>query len=304
MQIKRDIFESVGCTDIFVAAQLELALLVAAERWDQASPHAPYFDSLPHPAVNDTAVLAAHEGLMDAGDLRAYADYQRDFGVMLQSLQRLWAKAAVKGSDGSNAQEGVPALPVLHWAWRTVLSRQNPLPLYGAPNVSRKERRDFSTLHFVQWVSLRQGTKEGMLLPTLTPFFDLVDHGPVPNVRIDVVMRSASATEPEPTPDPEAKPRFSLNGEKKTKANQPAWDPLFRKFVGGQNNGIMKTLSKAATSCLETLNLASSNDATVAHLELQLIDDVEPGTPLVYRYAKADNTAFGLYRFGFYTVTY
>lgn len=191
----RDVLLNASVSDTAVALQVHLALALAVERASgPASRFAPYFDVLPHPAVDEAAVAALHEGVLSEEDKEEYADHVRFFHGVLGRIADRWPAGGQRPPD-----------PVLDWAWRTVLQRQHLLPEHGAPPTA------FRRLGFVSWFLLRGdrsfaarmwdrllrrgddsgGSGDRRLVPTLVPVVDAMAHGPSGNATVEVAQRGS-----------------------------------------------------------------------------------------------------------------
>ena len=192
----RDCMLNAGVLDTVMSEQMHLAFLLATERMNPNSELMPYFDVLPHPAVDDSAIDQMHRLTLDEGEKMEWNAYREDFVNLMKHASRKWE---------TPIEEGRPPIQVLDWAWRTVLCRQHLLPDHGAPPVAYKK------LGFVHW-SMMNGDKsiwkrmldrilnrdevtvDYKLVPTLVPFLDAIDHAPSANVAVEVTNRGGFGT--------------------------------------------------------------------------------------------------------------
>lgn len=184
-KVVNDVMLNNGVVDTYVALQMHLALLLAAERMDPDSHFAPYFDVLPHPAIDEALVAERHANVLDARQKLEYADHVRNYHALLVQCAERWDAAAR------------PPVQVLDWAWRTVLQRQHLLPEHGAPPARMRR------LGFVSWFLLRGDQSmfarvksrltgqdaDPVLVPTLVPLLDTLAHGPTGNATVEVANR-------------------------------------------------------------------------------------------------------------------
>lgn len=173
-----------GCHDPVMYRHCRLALAVAVERMNAESEFAPYFDTLPHPAIDDEVVMLLHKDSLNLGQKIEWQDYLNEFHLMTKELCARWPQH--------------PPEAVILWAWRTVLARNNPFP-----NRKFDEHISKGQLHFrsvfelhlaTSWLKKLKakyvdGEKEIVaydMVPTLTPVVDLVSHVASGNVSIDM----------------------------------------------------------------------------------------------------------------------
>lgn len=176
--------------------QVYLALLVAADHLNPASPHSDYYNILPHPAINDEKVIQRHKDVLDPLLLVEWDDYQKEMLSVLHLLLRRWGTQA-------------PPIQVAYWALRTVFSRMHMLPMAGqAPQevgstlnytaLSTVDRADLQTRwrrRFRSMLSSLMGNPTSAekyhLVPTLVPLLDMTPHVPSSNVQVEVNTRDA-----------------------------------------------------------------------------------------------------------------
>ncbi|EPY25903.1 hypothetical protein STCU_06419 [Strigomonas culicis] len=174
--------------------QVHLALLLAAEHMHTESPLNPYLNILPHPAMDDAAVIAQYKDAIDPMLLVEWDDYQREFLAVLRILLRRWGPAA-------------PPVELAYWALRTVFSRMHMLPSHGLAPEDVGSTLNYSALSTVdlanrrtQWRRRIKGTfgalmgnlsaaEEYRLVPTLVPLIDMTPHLPSTNVQVEVGTR-------------------------------------------------------------------------------------------------------------------
>ncbi|EPY31282.1 hypothetical protein STCU_03533 [Strigomonas culicis] len=175
--------------------QVHLALLLAAEHMHTESPLNPYLNILPHPAMDDAAVIAQYKDAIDPMLLVEWDDYQREFLAVLRILLRRWGPAA-------------PPVELAYWALRTVFSRMHMLPSHGLAPEDVGSTLNYSALSTVdlanrrtQWRRRIKGTfgalmgnlsaaEEYRLVPTLVPLIDnSTPHLPSTNVQVEVGTR-------------------------------------------------------------------------------------------------------------------
>nr|CCC89370.1 unnamed protein product [Trypanosoma congolense IL3000] len=183
-----------GFKDPVLCDQVHLALLLAGERINSNSPFAPYFDVLPHPAINDGAVIQRYKDVLDPTQLLEWDDHQRDWVTVLRELSERWGTAG-------------PPLEVCYWAWRIVLSRMHMLPDRGlAPGdmgsklhysalatYGRAERQTRILKRLRATIGAVFGSdsaaEDYRLVPTLLPLLDMTNHLPSSNVSVEVQPR-------------------------------------------------------------------------------------------------------------------
>ena len=162
---------SMGINESMLVEQVQLAVAVACERLNPGSEFLAYFNTLPHPAVDNERVLALHRDTLSRVERREYEAYLRAFVAVARGVEGHWRA----GCDVPR-----PRVPVLDWALRTVLARQTPLP--AAPP---------GGLGLVSHARLRAHQPP----PALAPLLDAVRHSPVPNVRLEVAARPGPCAE-------------------------------------------------------------------------------------------------------------
>jgi hypothetical protein len=241
-----DIVKDMMIRDTFYHHQLYLTMWVAWERFDADSPLTPYFNTLPVPAVDNDVVLVVHAGGLSSAQSSEYMEYHQDFLFALKRIRSAWVdrvtRLAVSQDLKDRALLRVPPIQVMDWAWRTVLGRQLPLPpSHLAPAQSCFRGSTNRSVNYTQWFELQQ--QQHLLMPSLVPFFDLLDHQPVPNVEIDVIMRPLR---PDLTVDDEAADEYtralSRHEKLSTKAiKTPKVDPLAHRRGGMKD--ILRTVN-------------------------------------------------------------
>jgi hypothetical protein len=184
--------------------QMHLALLVAGERMNPNSPFQPYFDLLPHPAVDDGAVIGLHKDVLNPMQLLEWDDHQRLFVSVCRALCLRWQKA------GSHP----PPPEVVYWAFRTVLSRMHLLPDRGLQLGDEencgggKKPLNYSALFTLRQIGTQEslvkrlqstfkammtsdslGAEDYRLMPTLVPVVDMASHLASGNVSVEVQPR-------------------------------------------------------------------------------------------------------------------
>jgi hypothetical protein len=208
--------------------QMYLAVLLAAERYEAAMTAASstsaqlfgaYFDVLPHPAVNDTGVIALHKDVLDPMQLMEWDDHQRVFLTVCRHLHEIWVSRS-SASQNKSSTSPVPPVEVLYWAFRTVLSRMHLLPDRGlsAPSSTVTATNRKLTLNYESYAALKAvaeqesfirrsakklknlfstrtdsevglGSSEFRLVPTLVPLIDMCGHVSSSNVSVEVQPR-------------------------------------------------------------------------------------------------------------------
>jgi hypothetical protein len=194
--------------DSFYHHQLLLTTWIAWERCDPRSTITPYLNTLPVPAIDNDVVLTVHAGGLSSLQSSAYLEYNQDFLYALKRIRHSWIdrinRLPIQQELKTRAIDRVPPIQVLDWAWRTVLGRQMPLPPRGlAPNQACFRGSVNRSVNYTQWFELTG--QQHLLMPSLAPMFDLLDHRLVPNVEVDVLMRPLK---PDNTVDDEAADAF------------------------------------------------------------------------------------------------
>ncbi|KEG09622.1 hypothetical protein DQ04_04931030 [Trypanosoma grayi] len=174
--------------------QVHLALLIAGERLNLDSFFTPYFEVLPHPAVNDEAVMRLHKDVLDPMQLVEWDDHQREWVTVFRTLVQRW---------GSKS----PPVEICYWAWRTVLSRMHMLPdrglapaevgstlNYFALSTFERAERQTRILKRLRTVigavfGNDNAAEEYRLVPTLVPLLDMTNHLSSGNVSVEVQPR-------------------------------------------------------------------------------------------------------------------
>jgi hypothetical protein len=192
----RLLMNSRSIQDPVMYEQVHLALLIAADHLNPASPHSDYYNILPHPAMNDEKVIQRHKDVLDPLLLVEWDDYQKEMLSVLHQLLRRWGTQA-------------PPIQVAYWALRTVFSRMHMLPKAGqAPQevgstlsytaLSTVDRADLQTKwwrRFRSTLSSLMGNPAGAekyhLVPTLVPLVDMTPHISSSNVQVEVNTRDA-----------------------------------------------------------------------------------------------------------------
>ncbi|CAJ1008191.1 hypothetical protein Q4I28_003504 [Leishmania naiffi] len=193
----RHLMNTRSIRDPVMHEQLYLALLIAADHMNPASPRSDYYNLLPHPAIDDALVIQRHKDILDPLLLVEWDDYQREMLSILQHLLRRWSSALT------------PPIQVAYWALRTVLSRMHMLPKAGlAPQqvgstlsytaLSTVDQADLQTRwrrRFKSMLSSLTGNpadaEEYHLVPTLVPLLDMTPHISSSNVQVEVNTRDA-----------------------------------------------------------------------------------------------------------------
>jgi hypothetical protein len=207
--------------------QMHLAVLLAAERFEAAkrptsSAFSPYFDVLPHPAINDTVVMGMHKDVLDPMQLMEWDDHQRVFLTVCRGLHERWLHKATSGGGGGgssdksnptnmNGTASVPPVEVMYWAFRTVLSRMHLLPDRGlAPPTSAKHKLNYESFAAMRAIAEEEslirrciknvksifssgdgslGSSDFRLVPTMVPLIDMCGHLSSSNVSVEVQPR-------------------------------------------------------------------------------------------------------------------
>ena len=203
-----------GIADPGVYPQIYLAMLLAAERIQVDSPVAPYLDVLPHPAIDDEAVMRLHKDMLDPTQLLEWDSHQHEFTSMARLLHRDW-RHLLKHSAHPPPEQYldmlVPPAQVLYWAIRTVFSRHVQMPVDGVTPQDAGSKLDMLTFDSVKerltdtspYTRLKTRIKQLLLPqteqsvafnkfqlePMLVPLVDLVGHLAPANVAIDVRTR-------------------------------------------------------------------------------------------------------------------
>lgn len=185
-----------GCHDPMMYRHFHLALAVAVERMNPNSEFAPYFDILPHPAIDDELVMALHKDSLNLGQKIEWQDFLNEFHLMTKEMCSRWPQH--------------PPEQVILWAWRTVLARNNPFPNRKFEQNMTKGKLHFSSVFELnraknyfqklksKYVDGEKFVEEYQLIPTLTPVVDLVSHVATGNVSID--MRTETNPDGSQTP--------------------------------------------------------------------------------------------------------
>lgn len=164
----RRVLISLSARDPVLFQQMHLAVLLAAERMNPSSFFAPYFEFLPHPAIDDSNVMTMHKDVLNAIQLVEWDDHQKLFVTACRKIHERWAHAvggAAKFSLNGGEQVAAashpaavaatinfPPVEVLYWAFRTVLSRMHLLPdrgLIPGEQGSKLNYAAFATLQHV-----------------------------------------------------------------------------------------------------------------------------------------------------------
>lgn len=318
-----------GVQDPYVAMQAQLALCLACERCNEESVYTSYFEALPHPAVDDARLAAVYKSFLD-GDTDPYGGLCRDYGNMLQGLREEWVRnAQIIARQPDAGALFIAPMSIITWAWRIVLGHQMALPIYGKPQMTPKEAQLLQTkahnthqTHFTNWQMLHANEPEAELVPTLLPFFDLVDHAVSSNVRIDVVTREISVPAlPHEYAEMMKDPALNAHGElspesvnpflrDKRERDEAAEGEILaivrdarEQFEAQNKQGRKGMLSRALDSIA---NISSpfgrrGKKETAAYVQLQAMSDIRAGDELTIRYASDQSDhAFALYRFGFF----
>lgn len=198
LNVVRQLMNTRSIRDPVMHEQFYLALLIAADHMNPASPRSDYYNLLPHPAIDDTLAIQRHKDVLDPLLLVEWDDYQKEMLSVLHHLLRRW------GSPSA------PPIQVAYWALRTVLSRMHMLPKAGlAPQqvgstlsytaLSTVDQADLQTRwrrRFKSMLSSLTGNpadaEEYHLVPTLVPLLDMTPHIPSSNVQVEVNMRGAA----------------------------------------------------------------------------------------------------------------
>ncbi|KPI88178.1 hypothetical protein ABL78_2755 [Leptomonas seymouri] len=193
----RLLMSSRSIQDPVMYEQVYLALLIAADRLNPASPNNDYYNLLPHPAIDDEAVIQRHKDALDPLLLVEWDDYQREMLAVLHRLLRRWGTQA-------------PPIQVAYWALRTVFSRMHMLPKAGqAPQdtgstlsytaLSTVDRAELQTKWWRRFRSVLSSlmgnpaaAEKYHLVPTLVPLLDMTPHISSSNVQVEVNTRDAN----------------------------------------------------------------------------------------------------------------
>lgn len=191
----RHLMSARSIQDTVLYEQVYLALLLAAEHMQANSTLNTYLNILPHPAINDAAVIAANKRSVDPMALLEWDGYQKELLAVLHIVLRRWGPRA-------------PPVEVAYWALRTVLSRMHMLPVHGVAPEDVGSSLNYTALSTVDradrqrkwrrrvravWGALRGQLSAGedyRLVPTLVPLLDMAGHLPSGNVRVEVTTRS------------------------------------------------------------------------------------------------------------------
>ncbi|KPA75222.1 putative mitochondrial hypothetical protein [Leptomonas pyrrhocoris] len=194
----RLLMSSRSIQDPVMYEQVYLALLIAADHLNPASPNSDYYNLLPHPAINDEEVIRRHKDVLDPLLLVEWDDYQKEMLSVLHQLLRRWGTQA-------------PPIQVAYWALRTVFSRMHMLPKAGqAPQevgstlsyaaLSTVDRAELQTRwwrRFRSTLSSLMGNPAAAeryhLVPTLVPLLDMAPHVSSSNVQVEVNTRDVKA---------------------------------------------------------------------------------------------------------------
>ncbi|GET88204.1 hypothetical protein, conserved [Leishmania tarentolae] len=197
LDVVRHLLNARSIRDPVMHEQFYLALLIAADHMNPASPRNDYYNLLPHPAIDDALVIQRHKDALDPLLLVEWDDYQKEMLSVLHHLLRRWGSPLT------------PPIQVAYWALRTVLSRMHMLPKAGlAPQqvgstlsyraLSAVDQADLQTRWWRRFKStLRSLTgnpadaEEYHLVPTLVPLLDMTPHIPSSNVQVEVNTRGA-----------------------------------------------------------------------------------------------------------------
>lgn len=220
----RKVLMTLSVLDPVLHQHVYFAMLLAAERMNPKSFFLPYFEILPHPAVDDAAVMSLHKDVLDPMQLIEWDDHQRLFLTSARELRAIWERRlqrVVAGSSKSSSAspssapeflDAPPPLQVLYWAIRTVLSRMHQLPDRGlTPSNTKLDYSSISTLTILdnqqnalrRWftsfkgIFLEQGEQAALdyrLVPTLIPLIDLTGHLPSGNVSVEVQPRGEAGS--------------------------------------------------------------------------------------------------------------
>lgn len=282
--------------DPYYGVQFDLALLLAWERCAPTSVVGPYLNTLPVPAIDDTAVLEAHCDSLTSSQAREYKEFGRDFVSTLLRLRASWVEAVDKlpidAALKAEAKGLVPPVGVLEWAFRIVLSRMTPMPTNGvAPAPSCFKGSAFNSVNYVEWFRLTE--REHQLLPTLLPMFDLVDHSPDPTVQLDLILRVPGDNVDTSRAAIKAREKFGPKPKRQRivapRSTLDVWIRQLRQSVLGG-----KGFDDAAAD-----PDAGVPEGSVPHVELRAMRDLEADEPLTVSYSTVSSWAFTLYRYGF-----
>jgi hypothetical protein len=188
----RKIMVRESVNDPMIHHQMHFALLLALERMNPKSFFFPYFETLPHPAIDDAKVMGLHKDVLNPVELLEWDGYQRLFISCIRAVLSSWGS-------------GAPPEVVAHWAFRTVMARMHLLPDRGLTPMERGTSLNYSALESLMMVKeqesrlarfrstirslLGQNAHEYRLVPTLVPVLDRVGHVPAANVSVEVVPR-------------------------------------------------------------------------------------------------------------------
>lgn len=284
------VMSSFSIHDPVLYEQVYLALLLAAERVDPNSVFRSYFDILPHPAIDDSAVIAQYKSVIDPNCLILWDDFQRQFLTILRTLRRRWVAhapssqhtpaAEVHSRDDDNhdnmrtnmhchqdshsssqqdttrpvdssSTSPVPPLEVMYWALRTVLAR-----MYMLPSEGRAPTEVGSTLPYTALCSVDQADGQTKWLRRVRRLVGSMFSSPL----------SSSASSSSYRLVPTLVPLLDMVGH--VPSSNVCVDVVTRAGVG---------------SCVE----------------LQALRDIRKGETIGIRFSTAHDPAFLLYRFGF-----
>lgn len=190
----RHLMMSRSIQDPVLYEQVHLALLVAAEHLSPGSRCNIYLNVVPHPAIDDEAVIQRHKDVVDPLLLVEWADYQKEMLAVLHLLLQRWGPQA-------------PPVEVAYWALRTVMSRMHMLPVAGLAPQAMGSTLSYTALSSVDqanvqtrwWRRLKStvgsllgnpvAAEEYHLVPTLVPLIDMTPHLPSSNVQVEMGVR-------------------------------------------------------------------------------------------------------------------
>ena len=203
-----------GIADPSVYPQVFLAMLLAAERMQPDSGFGPYLDFLPHPAIDDTAVMMLHKDMLDPTQLLEWDSHQHEFTSIVKLLHAQWEhllKHSAQRPPVANLDELVPPVQVMYWAVRTVFARHFQLPRDGITPRDAGSKLDMYTFGSVKEATTdtsalsrliakvkqavqpqteqREAFNNYQLEPMLVPLVDIVGHVAPANVAFGVNAR-------------------------------------------------------------------------------------------------------------------
>ncbi len=201
-----------GIADPALYPQVFFALLLAAERMQPDSVFRPYLDLLPHPAMDDLAVMRLHKDMLDPTQLLEWDAHQHEFSSIAKLLHRQWIFSLTQGHPSASVERCVPPVQVLYWAIRTVLSRHFQLPRGGVLPQDVGSKLDLYTFDTINALNSGSGRVSQLfrkireavmpsssssssaaskfeLEPMLVPLIDFVGHVSPANVSLDVATR-------------------------------------------------------------------------------------------------------------------